>query len=341
MTRSVLIAALFVVSVTANAEPLVEGIDLVSATRVDRTRFDYTYALRMQGDSRGYEAASVSVQIAPGVVGTTIVKPNVDIGRIDAGEFMRTSDVFVLRQDRQQPFNRANLKFTFNGRPAAVSTASNNSLPSIGPVALLERSPVPGHSATVAALHATDPVAGRTVLARASLFGPVASAEYSLRSRTGVLLAAGNLLRSTPESEWFYSSFVVPGEDFTLSILARAPAGQTVAWESKRYQPAPASLRLIPDSAILNFGKPMRVRLEYASASGAEQYDYELKVPAGFTVSNSSGTVLATASPGVVNLTVTPPTSGAPFRFHTLTVQFRSKSNPAAIRSASLQVIVE
>jgi hypothetical protein len=103
------------------AKPSIEGYDLVRSVRVDRTNFDYSYRIRVQGDGFTYTGATIEVASKSIVTGTTVVKSTVNVGQLDAEEFVRTSDVFTIRQDRTRPLDPSALTFSFKGTPVKGS----------------------------------------------------------------------------------------------------------------------------------------------------------------------------------------------------------------------------
>lgn len=323
------------------ADPVVEGIDLVSSVRIDRTRFDYTYRLRVQGDGAGYTDGVFTVDTKPGVTGTRISKPNVAIGRIDAGEFLRSTDNFVLRQDRQVPFDRNDLVFTFNGRPAASSDPAALNRPAVGTVELLESRAVPGHSASTAPIQSSQPSFGQKIVARVALLGEVTSANYALRTEAGSTLAAGALTRATPDAAWFHAGFVVPAIPFMLTVNATGSSGHTTTWSSRTYTPIPLLVRLIPESAIVRFGKPAALHLEIESTT-AGTYDLSvLPLPAGFTAPAMRKTLHVPPGRMSVPVEIRPPAGGSAFTFHTISMSISRIGEQSPLQTLSVRLLLE
>lgn len=95
----------------AIAQPTVVSTTLVASSRVNRTHFNYTYALQVVGDSINY----ASFQVTSSTPSTVVIKPKVSVGNMDAAVALRTSVTFVIQQDRTQPFDNLKLSFKFSG----------------------------------------------------------------------------------------------------------------------------------------------------------------------------------------------------------------------------------
>jgi hypothetical protein len=99
----------------ARAAPSVTTYELVSSARADRTRFDYTYRVRMLND--GGELRNVRGQVASTSAATQIIDAQVSFGDVAAGAPAASQDTFVLRQDRTVAFNLGALQWTITGDP--------------------------------------------------------------------------------------------------------------------------------------------------------------------------------------------------------------------------------
>lgn len=336
--RIITLATAAVAGMPAWADPEVEGIDLVSAVRVDRTRFDYTYSLRVRGDARSYLDGTFTVSSI--VNGTAVVKPLVAVGRIDAGEFLRTTDTFTIRQDRQVLFDKSNLRLTFNGQLLPASDSSRSGVPAVAGVELLEVRPIPGHSARTTAIQG-PPTAGGSIGVRATLIGEIASATASMLSLDGALLASSSLIPFGAKGA-HHGRFVVPASPFVLAIKVTGLNGSSVQWESKSFTPAPLTVRLMPESAVVRFSKPMQIQVEVISGGVNGDYNFSFRqLPPGFRVSNMNWTQFIHPGRSVLSVQITPPISGDPFSFHTLSLVVSPKSNPAVEHVSNLRLFLE
>jgi hypothetical protein len=99
----------------AHAAPSVTGYELISSARADRTRFDYTYRVRMLND--GGELRNVRGQVTSTSAATQIIDAQVSFGDVAAGAAAASQDSFVLRQDRTVAFNPNALQWAITGDP--------------------------------------------------------------------------------------------------------------------------------------------------------------------------------------------------------------------------------
>lgn len=295
--------------------PTVEGIELVSATRVDRTTFDYRYSVRIRSDSYNYSSAALTVTTELPESVTSIPKPNITIGALDAGQFMRTEDVFVVRHDRTSAFDPSKLVFSFSGVPKVVSHAKR-----IGTVQFLEPGGRPGH-AGLFPVQGRSPHAGQAVFLSAQVLGDPAAIRYSLITQLGQVVVSGELIKQYPG---FYGvQLVTPDFPFRVSIAADYAGAPSDSWTSSSiYDPPPFDLRILPFQSAFPRGSSFDLTVAVRSVTAAGRYAIRLLVPVGFSLSPSSSDVLL--SPGAemqVQFRVTAPASPGPFRMSTLVVR--------------------
>lgn len=107
------VCAAFFGAPAVQAEPTVVGYELVSSTRVDRTRFDYRYRVRVQNAAPAYTNASFTVTSS--VASTQVIEAVVAMGEVPANTSSLSTDTFTIRQDRLVAVNLAALAWRFSG----------------------------------------------------------------------------------------------------------------------------------------------------------------------------------------------------------------------------------
>lgn len=103
----------------------VVGLELVSSTRSDRTRFDYTYRVRVRNDAPalvGVRAEVVSTSSA-----TEVLDGEVNLGSLAANSETLSTDTITIRQDRSEPFSQSDLRWTITGTPSTAQLLPGDS----------------------------------------------------------------------------------------------------------------------------------------------------------------------------------------------------------------------
>lgn len=315
------------------ATPSIEVGDLISTTRVDRTKFDYKFSVRVRGDSKNYDNATFMASIvAPG---STLLNNAVNIGHIDAGSFYRPADTITVRHDRQFPFDRKRLLFSFAGTVAASSD------PAIGPtisyVNFHELGGRPGHEGSFPIL-TENPVAGSTLTLQAALLGNINVAEYSIRDTSGNLLSTGNLPRAWADLPLFSVSLVIPSVKFTVEIKATGTDGKRNTWLSKLYTPQTFTARLEPASGIFRYGQTIQAKIIGTSTTAFGEYTVSLIRPIDFPGNVGPWTV--TVSPGqsfVIPMQIATPATGPNNTFYMFGLAYAPKANPQKVEYSNQQ----
>jgi len=325
------------ISPAANSTPWVEGIDLVSSIRVDRTNFDYTYSLRVRGDYNSYLNAAFSVSsTAPSSV---ILTPVVKLGSIDPGVFLRSSSYFTVRQNRLVDFDQSKIIFTFSGDSVSVPRTPFGAR--VGPVVFLEDGGRPIHEGSFP-LRAENPTAGASLILKASIYGDVTSASYAFRDINGRLIASGSFNKSPNEMPWYYAAVTIPSEPFRISVDANGADGQISNFKTaKLFNPSSYSLSFEPKSAVLKKGEASTAKIVLKSNSAAGDYLVSLMLPSGYT--GNSGPWSVYLQPGhttFISTNFTAPVNGRALSLSTVTVRAAPKANPLEIQSSNVQLMV-
>lgn len=321
-------------------EPYVEGLDLVSTVRSNRTTSDFIYRLKIRADSTSYTGALFTVTST--AAATVVIDGAVNIGDLDATRFVRPVDTFTLRQDRTVPFNPSALQFSFAG---VAATGSNSAAGvSFGPLQFMEQGGRPYHEGSFA-IQGDNPVAGANIALAATIFGNVTAASYRFISSSGQTLAQGALSRYPQDliaSPRFVSIVSVPLEPFRVEIDAIGANSQNSLWRTSLYSPPQAGLEIRPATGLLTKGQEIPVVLRIRSSTATGPYSLRLLLPAGFT--GPTGPWVVTLSPGQtldVSTMLTTPAMGANVTRYTLAAEAVAADSTQVPASASLSVIVE
>lgn len=325
---------LFATSLAAQAgSPSVEGIDLISSKRIDRTTFDFVFALRINADSKNYDSGTFSAKIDS--VGSTLIKDKVSVGRIDAGSFFRTTDTITIRQDRTYPFNKDKLIFTFDGKLAASSNPSIG--PKIGQVKFFELAGRPGHQGSLP-ITTDSPVAAAALTLQAALYGDIAQATYQFRDSNGVALTGGELVHTNSELAWYSANIVVPNKAFTVEINATGNDGKQNTWQSKLFTPQTLTAKLVPATGVFKYGQTIPASIRVVSASATGDFVISINRPSDFTGDAGPWTVSVTPGKTIdIPIKIIPPASGPRSSFYTLGLAYAPKLQPQNVQFSNLE----
>jgi hypothetical protein len=323
---------------TSHATPSVEGIDLVGSKRLDRTKFEYIYALRIHGDAHHYDAAAFTVSTADTSGSTTISNGIVNIGRIDAEAFMFSPPTLVIRHDRLRPFDLKSLRFAFSGSvvPGTISGVK------IGPVAFVENGSNP-HGG-VRPVQSDCPAMGQRVVAQSTLSGDVASANFGLVSEAGQVLTGAPMLQ--PSDSWpnYYAIVQVPTQPFRAFVQVTAKDGTSASWTaSKLCVPTPYELRMRVSSLDVAPGETIQVMVRIVNAGATGSHIVRLSTPNGFMPSASSWMHTFTSATQDVSFvsTVTLANDLATHTTYTLSASVSPAAAPLGAHSAHVRLFAD
>jgi hypothetical protein len=319
-----------------SAAPTVEGFDLVSSARVDRTTFDYSYRLRLRGDSTNYTSATITVATKSIVSGSSVVKGVVALGQVDAGKFFQSTDVFVVRHNRLGAFDPRILTFSFSGTQAPNPVGSAR----IGAVFFAENRGRPGHEGTFK-IQGKDPSAGASLWIAADVFDSPNSVSYRLRSTSGALFAQGSMHPFFGPR--YMAEISLPNAPFHLEIEANSSVGQTSRWATaKPFELAPFDLRLSPQSAAMRPGQAIALDVVISSATAAGEHAVSLSLPAGFVAQTTSWVVhLTPGGTTTVRTLITAPLTPERMALSTLVAHVKAPGAYSKIWTSDVVVLVE
>jgi len=273
-----IVAALIATSMLSSAEamPSVEGFDLISSTRIDATAVAYTYSLRIRGDDIPYTGATVAVSSrSPSVM---VTKSNVQVGNVDAGTFVRTSDTFEIRLDGQTSLNPAKLKFVVFGLP----TESVPGKVQFGAVEFLEPTGRAGHQVS-GPIQTSGPRAGSVGLLRATICDATSTVSFDLLDTTGAGIGSGGMVNTAETPCWYFAAVDIPRVPFYVRIKAATLGGTADSWtSSQQYQPLRFALSADAGSRSASAGIvmiPITIRISDSTVEG--DYTVEAILPSG------------------------------------------------------------
>lgn len=299
------------------AKPSIDGYELVSSKRVDRTVFEYSYRLRIQGDSLNYPNLKVLIKQPTVVSGTSVLKDQVSIGQLDAGTLVRTTDVMILRHDRNLPLDLSKLVISFEGKPQLNS--ANGGTVEIGAVTFFETSTNAGHSGE-ADIPVQNPIARSNIGLRVDALGSASLVTYRMLGLTGAVIAQGNLTVIPSLPSVFVAPVSIPIEPFKIEISAYGQTGPSTKWtSSKLYTPSQVQMSIIPTRGMLTKGETVSVSINLKSFAASGRFTVALVTPPGFTASQNSWTVdLYPGTETTLVLSLTAPLTGTPYQRYTL-----------------------
>ena len=287
----VLFALISIISAQAFAEPSVQGIDRILKTIVSHNIVQYTYVLRINVDASSYTDSAFTVTTTnPDIV---IVQNKVQLGNIDAGSFVRTTNSFSIRHNITKPFNWQDLVFKFEGKVAGISgDALDEATPQIGPVTFLELAGRPGHEGYYPIKSATPP-SGKKVFLRATIFGQPTDPRYQFIDSNEQVLLEGQLFNTGDEefkSPNYVAEVTIPDEPYRIKIVVNNADNSELAVNSFRtFTPATYAVNLSTNKTLLKRGKYGVLKIALSSPVQTGRLIVELILPDGLTGLSRNG----------------------------------------------------
>jgi hypothetical protein len=342
LTVRYLLLIIMLAAGSATAAPVVDGVDLVSISRVNRTEFQYTYRLRVRGDEHSY--ANARFVVVSKNKATTVIEPIVFLGGLDAGSAVRPTDTFMIKQDRTVPFDLSSLDFTFYGQEVGVS--ANGEAVRIGRLAFVEDGGRPEHPGSFA-IQDVNPAGGAQVMMLVDVFGNVTSAKYEFLDQSQGVIAEGPLILAVEQPAGggaFAAAVITPLQPYRIRITALGTVDtENAVWQSAHvYQPKSVALKIVPAKGILAPGETASLKLQVKSASASGEYRLLLFWPTDLTGPTGPWTVIL--EPGQIREIPTSVTVSAgpkELGLRNLVAELVSSSDPSDVAVATLEVFLE
>lgn len=311
------------VSPQLDRTPDIVQFEQISAVRVDRTKYDYTFALHIKGTSQNIRDAEFVVTSK--LPYTQVSDGSSKLLSIDAGRLIRSSDVIVVRHDRTYPFNFSNLQVAFSGQPVAEAAGQIT----IGAIDFLELAGRAGHEGYLE-IQTSAPAAGRQLLLRATIAGGATAARYSLFDLQGRAISSGDLSNPWTGQLYFVGFVQAPSVPFSIKVEASDYSGRATSYQTSAYVPSSAQIQLKVKNGAFEYGQHITGSVRVYGPPGS-MLPVKLLVPEGFTAAPGSWSVPVPSSGTVeVPFDVATSNTGDRAKFYDLVVV--SNGSSAATR---------
>ena len=121
---SIFLTVLSLLSFSSFAEIVVDSFDQVSSKRVSRTVFEYEFQVVVT--NTGLDAENITAVVSSSNSSSQIVQANISFDNIAAGATATSTQNFVLRHNRRQPFDRDAISFVFSYDEAEAPGTDND-----------------------------------------------------------------------------------------------------------------------------------------------------------------------------------------------------------------------
>lgn len=284
----VLFILLCVASTAAFAKPEVQGIDLIKKTTVSGNIEEDTYVLRINVDPSSYTNSAFTVTTKTPDI--QIIQNKVQLGNIDAGSFILTTNSFSIRRNVTKQFSDADLVFTFEGEVTGIASGTRDeNTPQIGPITFLELSGRPGHEGYYPSKSASPP-AGKKVFLRVTIFGKPAGQKYQLIGNNQKVLSEGPLFNEGDENDKslnYEAEVTIPDEPYRIKIVVKNPDNSELTQTSfktfAKFTPATYAVNFRTSNASLRRGKYGGIKMTISNNDHKGDLIVELMLPDGFT----------------------------------------------------------
>lgn len=303
--------------------PDIVQFEQTSAVRVDRTRYDYTFALHVKGTSQNVRNGEFV--FTSKVPYTQVLDGSSKMAAIDAGRLIRSNDVIVVRHDRTYPFSFANLQIAFSGQPVVEVPGQIT----IGAIDFLELAGRAGHEGFFE-IQSNAPAAGKPLQLRATIAGGATAATYSLINQQGQTLTTGDLIKPWSDQFYFLGFVQVPAVPFSIKVDAKDNGNRKASYQTSTFAPLIGRAELRVKNGAFSYGQHITGKVTVFGQPGSIQ-PVKLLVPDGFTAAQAAWTVQVPSS-GVVEFPfdITTPSNGNHMKFYDLVVV--SNGSTAATR---------
>lgn len=294
--------------------PDIVQFEQISAVRVDRIKFDYTFALHIKGT--GQNIRNAEFVVTSKVPYTQVLDGSSKLTSIDAGRLIRSGDVIVVRHDRTYPFGFANFQIAFSGQPQAPSKPGQIT---IGAIDFLEPAGRAGHEGYFE-IQSSAPAAGRQLQLRATIAGGASSARYSLVDQQGRAIVSGDLVNPWTGHSYFISFVQVPSVPFSIKVDASDNSGRSASYQTNAFVPSPSRAQIRVKNGVFEYGQHITGTVRVFGQPGSSQ-SVKLLLPEAFTAAQAVWLVPIPTT-GLVDIPfdVTTPSTGDRVKFYDFVV---------------------
>ena len=310
-------------AVAPHQAPTIVRLEQISATRVDRTRYDYVFALHVKGSGLHIKDGAFT-GTATGI-GSQVLDGQAKATSINAGRYYVLDDTITVRHDRTHPFDPTKLVFAFVG--TLVDRVSPGGV-QIGTVSFYVPGGRPGHEGYFKSNFA-EPLAGQEVQLNVAIQGVPTTVTYQLLELSGSPLSEASLKKLWPERDDHTAMVTVPPQPFKIKVSAVGADGAAIAWVSDTYLPRTLSAAFAPKSgAVFRHGEKLEAAVVVAPVQGAGGARVSLILPPGFTADRTNWLVPTSGTFTRIPVLVQTPASGPASSFYELAVAIKGGLNP-------------
>lgn len=292
--------------------PQVVQLEQVAATRVDRTQYDYTFAIHLRGSGLDIKDGRFTVTAVG--EGSTVRDGVATFASLNAGRYQVLSDTITIRHDRTKPFDASKIAFDFGGTIAAQARTGTTA-PRIADVSFSAFGGRPGHEGYFR-INSSEPTAGQQLELSVVIRGADSAASYQLLSTSGAVISRGALAHPSAVLDEQVALVEVPRQDFVISVSAVGPDGARADWTSDVFRPRRQLAQFVPFSgAPFTSGQDITGEIVVGPAFDSSTSEVTLVLPAGFAVVQSKWILAPTTTVTRIPVRITTPAGMPPFTF--------------------------
>lgn len=304
--------------------PEIVQLEQVAATRVDRTKFDYTFAIHLRGSGLDIKDGRFTVTAVGD--GSTVRDGVASLASLSAGRYQVLSDTITIRHDRTKPFDASKIAFDFGGT-IATQARTGTTAPRIASVSFSAFGGRPGHEGYFR-IDSSEPTAGQQVELSVLIRGTDATATYQLLSTSGAVISGAALVHPSVDLDEHVAQIEVPSQDFVISVVATAPDGARADWTSDIYRPRRQLAQFVPaGGAPFTRGQDITGEIVVGPAFDGSTSEITLVLPAGFGAAQSKWLLAPSTIVTRIPVRITTPANIPPFTFVEFGVGLKAGSN--------------
>lgn len=304
-----------------NQWPEVVHLEQVASTRVDRTQYDYTFALHVRGS--GIDITNGQLNLRAVGEGSTVRDGAAAFVSLNAGRYQVLADTITIRHDRTKPFDASKIAFDFTGTIATQAT-TGASAPRIASVSFSAFGGRSGHEGYFK-INSSEPMAGQQLELTVAIRGAESTAAYQLLTTGGAVISGAALTHPYVDRDEHIAIVDVPNQDFVVAVVATAPDGARTNWTSDVFRPRRQFAEFVSyGGAPFIRGQDVVGEIVVGPAPGGSTTEISLVLPTGFSAAQSKWLLLPTTTVTRIPVRIATPTQIPPFTFVEIGVGMKS-----------------